>query len=130
MKESLNLIGGFDESKVSIGESEFSDSMRAAWYDITDIVKRLVGDKTPSILEYIVKIEAEVCDLFDDEEDLLSYVKEEYEDIVKAEYRRLGCFQENKGLRVVNDARMIRLTFANGSVMDVRNSEWGSVLIG
>ena len=129
MKEAINLIDGFDQSRVSLQEQDIPSSSRIVWYDITDIAKRLVGDKTPSVLEYVIKIEAEVCYLYDDDEDYLSQAKEEFEDIVNAEYRRLGCFQEKRGLCVRNDARKIRLTFANGSVMEVSNSEWGSILL-
>ncbi len=130
MAEKINLISGFDQSKISVQETGYRNDFRTAWYDITDIIKRGVGDKAPSVLEYVVKIEAEVCDLYDDDEDYLSYIKESYEDIVGAEYRCLGCYEEDRGLRVHNDARKICLTFANGSKMEVSNSEWGSILFG
>ena len=130
MKERINLIGDFDQSKVSVQESGDWSNSRSAWYNITDTVKNGVGDKAPSVLEYVVKIEAEVCDLYDDDEDYLSYIKESFEDIVGAEFRCLGCFNREDGLEVRNDARRIRLTFANGSKMTVANSEWGSILFG
>ena len=80
-------------------------------------------------MEYVVKIEAEVYDLYDDEDDYILRAREEFEDIINAEYRQLGIFQEPDGLNIKNDARRIRLTFVNGSTMDVRNSEWGSITL-
>ena len=129
MKEEINLIGRFDESKVSVQESDPMFGTSTIWYDITEDVKKLINDKTLSILEYVVKIEAEICYHYHEDEDYLSQAKEEYEDIINAEYRLLGCFQEERGLRIQNDARKIRLTFNNGSVIDISNSEWGSILI-
>jgi len=122
-----NLIIRFDEDKVSVKESERHN--RTVWYDITPIVKSHVGEKSSSVMEYVVKIEAEVCDLYDDEDDYILRAREEFEDIINAEYRRLGIFQESDGLNIKNDARRIRLTFANGSTMDVQNSEWGSITL-
>ncbi len=130
MKEEINLIGGFDESKVSFDEPNIPSSFGTVWYDITEVIKRIVGDKKPSILEYVIKIEVEICNHYPDEgDDYLVYAKESFEDIINAEYRLLGCFQEERGLRVQNDARKIRLTFNNGSVIEISNSEWGSILI-
>ena len=122
-----NLIMRFDEEKVSVKESERHD--RTVWYDITPIVKSHSGEKSSSVMEYVVKIEAEVCDLYDDEDDYILRAREEFEDIINAEYRQLGIFQEPDGLNIKNDARRIRLTFVNGSTMDVRNSEWGSITL-
>ena len=122
-----NLIMRFDEEKGSVKESERHD--RTVWYDITPIVKSHAGEKSSSVMEYVVKIEAEVCDLFDDEDDYILRAREEFEDIINAEYRRFGIFQEPDGLNIKNDARRIRLTFANGSTMDVQNSEWGSITL-
>ena len=78
----------------------------------------------------VEKVEVEIYELLDYEEDYLPYVKEEFEKIIDEEYRRLGCFEEQAGLLIKNDARRIRLTFANGSTLEARNSEWGSVLLG
>ena len=130
LKEAKNLIIRFDEDKVSVQEPDSTVSFRTVWYDITSIVKSYMGEKTSSVMEYVIKIEAEVCDILDDDDDYHSYAKEQFEDIIKAEYRQLGCFEEPAGLLIKNDARRIRLTFANGSVLEARNSEWGSILLG
>ena len=124
-----NLIIRFDEDKVSVKEIDPKRNYRTVWYDITPIVNSHAGEKSSSIMEYVVKIEAEICDLFDDEDDFILRAREEFEDIINAEYRQLGIFQEPDGLNIKNDARRIRLTFANGSTMDVQNSEWGSITL-
>ncbi len=79
----------------------------------------------------MLSIEAEVTKLYDDapEERPLTN-RQEFEDIIRSEYRQLGCFQEADGLCIRNDARTIRLTFLNGSIMEITNSEWGSILLG
>ena len=130
MNERINLIGDFDQSKVSVQKSGGWGNSRSAWYDITDAVRSSIGNKTPSVLEYVVKVEAEITDLYDDDEDYISYVKESFEDILGREFMCLGCYERMDGLEVRNDGRMIRLTFANGSTMQVSNSEWGSILFG
>ncbi len=127
MDEMENLIGEFDETKVTLVENDFR---KYVLYDITEQINKLVEDKESSLLKYVVKVEAEIYYLsFDDEEDYLVEVKESFEDITGARFRELGIFTEKDGICVKNDSRLIRLTFANGSVMDVHNSEWGSITL-
>ena len=129
-KENKNLIIRFDEDKLSVKEPDSAAIFRTAWYDITPIVKSHVGEISSSVMEYVEKVEVEIYELLDYEEDYLRYVKEEFEKIIHEEYTLLGCFEEQAGLLIKNDARRIRLTFANGSTLEARNSEWGSVLLG
>ena len=76
----------------------------------------------------LVKVEVEIKYLYDDEEDFLSDVKEQYEAFVQSKYDSLGCYKENEGICLENDTRTIRLTFANSSIMNVSNSEWGRIM--
>ena len=130
MKADKNLIIRFDADKVSVKGPDSAASLRTAWYDITPIVKSHVGEISSSVMNYVEKVEVEIYQLLDDEEDYLPFVKEEFEKILHEEYMCLGCFEERDGLLIKNDARRIRLTFANGSVLEARNSEWGSILLG
>ena len=126
-----NLIGVYDETKVLAREDEVY-SGKLAWYDVTDIVKSLLDENTPSIMEYATKIEMEVCHLYEGvgswHMDLHAYVKEEYEEAIRSEYGTLACFRDKGGLSLCNDARLIRVTFKNGSVLEVSNSEWGRII--
>ena len=126
-----NLIGVYDETKVSAREDEVYKG-KIAWYDVTDIVKSLIGD-APSIMEYAEKIEMEVCHLYESiglwRIDLHAYVREEFEESIRSEYGTLACFRDKGGLSLCNDARLIRVTFRNGSVMEFSNSEWGRIIL-
>ena len=66
MDEMENLIGEFDETKVTLMENDFR---KYVLYDITEQINKLVEDKESSLLKYVVKVEAEIYYLsFDDEE--------------------------------------------------------------
>ena len=126
-----NLIGVYDETKVFAREDEVYSGI-IAWYDVTDIVKSLIGD-APSIMEYATKIEMEVCHLYEGvgswHMDLHAYVKEEYDEAIRSKYGKLACIKDKEGLSLCNDARLIRVTFKNGSVLEFSNSEWGRMII-
>lgn len=127
-----NLIGEYDEAKVSAREDEVYKG-KIAWYDVTDTVKNLLDKNAPSIMEYATKIEMEVCHLYDGvgswHTDLHTYVKEEYEEAIRSEYGTLAIFRDKEGLSLCDDARLIRVTFKNGAVLEASNSEWGSILL-
>lgn len=125
-----NLIGSYDEARVTVREDEVYKG-KIAWYDVTDKVQKLIGD-TPSIMEYAEKIEMEVCHLYEGigswRIDLHAYIKEEYEEAEHSEYGTLAIFRDKGGLSLCNDARLIRVTFRNGSFMEFSNSEWGRII--
>ena len=127
-----NLIGTYDEAKVSVYEDNVYNG-KIAWYDVTDIVKDLLDENAPSILDYASKIEMEVCHLYEGvgswHIDLHAYVKEEYDEAIRSKYGMLACIKDKEGLSLCNDARLIRVTFINGSVLEASNSEWGRVIL-
>lgn len=128
-----NLIGKFDQGKVSIQETEYQTD-KIAWYEVTEIVKDLMKDDKPSILEYVDKIEMEICTLYDfvysGKKDLNTYIREKCEEAIRNEYGWLACCKYSGSLELRNDARLIRFTFQNGATMEISNSEWGSVIMG
>ncbi len=126
-----NLIGEFDKNKVLIENDVQSHSYtsKTAWYDVTEIVKNLNKSLQLSALDYISRIEAEICIIYDDEEDMNSFVQNEYEDIIDRQLMQLGIFVEGDSLQIRNDARRIRLTFLNGGSMEFANSEWGNIFL-
>lgn len=131
--ENQNLIGMYDETKVTVREDEDNEG-KIVWYDITEIVRNLLDKNVPSMMEYSQKIEMEICQLYDNigswKTDLHAYVKEAYEEAIHSEYGRLACFKDKGGLNLCNDARLIRVTFKNGATIEVSNSEWGMVTMG
>ena len=46
--ECENLLGAYDESKVTVRDDVYKG--KVAWYDVTEIVKNLMDD-TPSLME-------------------------------------------------------------------------------
>lgn len=127
-----NLIGTYDEAKVSVYEDNVYKG-KIAWYDVTDIVKDLLDENAPSIMDYASKIEMEVCHLYEGvgswHMDLHAYVREEYEESIRSEYGTLAIFRDKGGLSLCDDARLIRMTFKNGAVLEASNSEWGRMII-
>ena len=124
----MNYISVFEEAKVNFVKAE--DGEEIAWYDITDVIKKLVGGRK-SILEYVSKIEMDLYHFYkgkDYGKDKLSIVRDEFESRVKVEeYHRFQCTKYNDEVDAYNDAGSVRLTFNNGAVLDAINSEWGGI---
>ncbi len=124
MERTNRLIGEFDETKIAVEK----DDMHTVFYDITEIVNALEADKTGSVLEYVVRIEVELGQLLDEEENFIPQVREWYEEATRGQYcLKLSCYKGDRFIYVENDTRTVRLTFRNGSVMQVSNSEWGDL---
>ena len=123
-----NYISVFEESRVTLDREE--DGEEIAWYDITDIVKKLMGGKK-SILEYVSKIEMDIYHFYpsrDYGKDKMNVIRDEFESRVKVdEYHRFQCTDEFGEVAAYNDAGSIRLTFNNGTVLVSVNSEWGGI---
>lgn len=124
-----NLISVFEEERVTIIKD---DEMNAeiAWYDITDIIRKLLGGKS-SVLEYVKKVEMEIYRFYRIKScgsDRMSIVRDEFLSRIKPEAcRRFMCVKEGNAVSAFNDAGSIRLTFSNGSVLISSNSEWGGI---
>ena len=123
-----NYISVFEETKVTLENGDYDAEI--AWYDITDIVKKLMGGKK-SILEYVSKIEMELYQFYpssDNGKDKMNVIRDAFESRVKVEeYDRFQCTDEFGGIEVNNDGGSIRLTFDNGTVLVSSNSEWGGI---
>jgi len=123
----VNRILKFDERKVTIVKA---DDMETAWYDITDFVRALSGDKK-SVLEYVSKIEMDIFRFYpfqSYESDKMSQIRQEFENrIAMEEHERFKCVNENGSVAAYNDGGSIRLTFKNGAVLISKNSEWGGI---
>ena len=123
-----NYISVFEEAKVTLENGDYDAEI--AWYDITDIVKKLMGGKK-SILEYVSKIEMDIYQFYpsmDNGKDKMNVIRDEFESRVKVdEYHRFQCTDEFGGIEVNNDGGSIRLTFNNGTVLVSSNSEWGGI---
>lgn len=125
-----NYITTFEDSKVTIIKDK--DNAETAWYDITDIVKGLAGNRK-SVLEYVTKVEMDIYRFFPNKDygnNKLSVIRDEFESRIKAEeYSRFKCFGADGVIAAYNDAGSIRLTFKNGSVLVSSNSEWGGIML-
>ena len=125
-----NYISEFDEAKVSFEQEE--ENSETVWYDITDIIQNRFEGKI-SIMEYALSIEMEIYTFYanlDNGEDKMETVRERFEEYVKEdEFNRFLCFDWGDSISVYNDARRIRITFKNGSVLTATNSEWGGIYL-
>ena len=111
-----NYITTFEDSKVTIIKDK--DNAETAWYDITDIIKGLAGNRK-SVLEYVTKVEMDIYRFFPNKDygnNKLSVIRDEFESRIKAEeYSRFKCYGADGVIAAYNDAGSIRLTFKNGS---------------
>ena len=125
----MNRLKEFDETKVAF---ETGDGEVSAWYDITDIVKKLYEGKS-SVMEYAEKVEMELYNFYpslDKDEDKMKVIQKSFKSrVAENEYNRFMCEEERSGeVAVYNDAGHVRVTFKNGSKLTAINSEWGGVI--
>lgn len=129
-----NYLSKFDKDKVSMREMQKIENAITVWYNVTDVIRDLAKDGAPSVMEYVDKVEMMICSLYDWEEDwkqdTLSYIEKKYDEMRKVkEIDLFACYKDGKAAKICNDARLIRITFSNGSAIEVSNSEWGSVIL-